>query len=67
MQDEHFMRAWNEGHTRFSADIARAVKWLAEPFRRMGEYMGPASAPGEDSFFASAARRSARPRPRRAR
>ena len=57
MQDEHFMRVWNEGHNRFSADIARAVKWLAEPFRRMGEYMGPASAPGEDSVFTRTAAR----------
>lgn len=66
MQDEHFMRAWNEGHDRFSADVARAVKWLAEPFRRMGEYMGPASAPGEDSVFTRATARCGI-RPRRAR
>lgn len=25
MIDEHFMRTWNDGHVRFSADIDRAV------------------------------------------
>lgn len=66
MKDEHFMRVWNDGHDHFSADITRAIKWLAGPFRRMGEYMGPASAPGEDSFFTRAAARCG-VRPRRAR
>lgn len=57
MKDEQFMRVWNDGHDHFSADITRAITWLAEPFRRMGEYMGPASAPGEDSVFTRAAAR----------
>lgn len=57
MKDEQFMRVWNDGHDHFSADITRAIKWLATPFRRLGEYMGPASAPGEDSFFTRAAAR----------
>jgi hypothetical protein len=37
MKDEHFMRVWNEGHDHFSADITRGLKWLATPFRRLGE------------------------------
>lgn len=58
MQDEHFMRAWNDDHDRFSADITRVVKWMAEPFRRLGEWIAVPNVPGEDSFFA----RSAAPR-----
>ena len=37
MKDEHFMRVWNEGHDHFSADITHGLKWLATPFRRLGE------------------------------
>ena len=37
MKDEHFMRAWNEGHDHFSADITRGLGWLAAPVRRLGE------------------------------
>lgn len=57
MKDEHFMRAWNEGHDHFSADITRGLKWLAEPFRRLGEWIAVPHAPGEDSFFTRAATR----------
>ena len=57
MQDEHFMRGWNEGHNRFSTDITRAIKWLTEPFRRLGEWIAVPSAPGEDSVFTRAAAR----------
>ena len=64
MQDEHFMRGWNEGHNRFSTDITRAIEWLTEPFRRLGEYMGPANAPGVDVFFTRRARSGARSRRR---
>lgn len=37
MQDEHFMRGWNEGHDRFSADIAHGLQRLAAPFQLLGE------------------------------
>lgn len=37
MQDEHFMRGWNDGHDRFSADITRGLKRLAARFRRLGK------------------------------
>jgi hypothetical protein len=66
MKDEHFMRAWNEGHDHFSADITRGLKWLATPFRRLGEWIAVPSAPGEDSVFTRVAERCG-VAPRRAR
>jgi hypothetical protein len=57
MKDEQFMRAWNDGHDRFSADMARGLSWLATPFRRLGEWIALPSAPGEDSVFTRAAAR----------
>lgn len=61
MMDEHFMRTWNGTHVGFGAGITQGLKRLAEPVRRFGEWIAPAHAPGEDSFFARpAARRGAR-------
>ena len=51
------MRAWNEGHDHFSADITRGLKWLGAPFRRLGEWIAVPSAPGEDSAFTRVAAR----------
>lgn len=60
MMDEHFMRAWNEGHARLGADVAQLAHWLATPFRRMGDYIHPTSIAGTDSVFVRAvARRGA--------
>ncbi|MEQ8311966.1 MAG: hypothetical protein RIA72_14845 [Sphingopyxis sp.] len=60
MKDEQFMRVWNDGHDRFSADITRAIDWLTEPFRRLGEYIRPANVPGTDVFFSRCGRRPRR-------
>ena len=38
MKDEQFMRAWNDSHDHFSADIARGFKRLAVAARRLGEW-----------------------------
>lgn len=54
MMDEHLMRAWNDTHVGFSAGITQGLKRLAEPFRRLGEWIAPTSAPGEDRFFTRA-------------
>jgi len=67
MKDEQFMRAWNEGHDHFSADITRGLKWLATPFRRLGEWIALPSAPGEDSAFTRVAARCGVSTKRRAR
>ncbi len=65
MQDEHWMRTWTEGHDHFSADITRGLKWLAEPFRRLGEWIAVPNAPGMDNVFTRAAARCGlRPRKR---
>lgn len=61
MKDEHFMRAWNEGHDHFSADITRGLNRLAAPFRRLGEWIAPANAPGEDNVFTRIATRCGLP------
>ncbi len=60
MKDEQFMRVWNDGHDHFSADISRAIKWLTEPFRRLGEYIRPANVPGTDVFFSRCGQRPRR-------
>lgn len=57
MQDEHFMRNWNEGHDRFSADVTRGLGWLVARFRHFGHWIALPSAPGEDSVFTRAAAR----------
>lgn len=66
MQDEHFMRDWNEGHDRFSGDVTRGLGRLAAWFRSVGQWIALPSAPGEDSVFTRAAARCGI-RPRRAR
>lgn len=43
MKDEQFMRAWNDGHDHFSADIARGFKRIASAFRRLGEWSARAT------------------------
>lgn len=55
MQDEHFMRGWNEGHDQFSADITRGLKRFAARFRRRGEGASLPSTPGEKGVFTHAA------------
>lgn len=60
MKDEQFMRVWNDGHDHFSADITRAIKWLIEPFQRLGEYIRPTNAPGLDVAFSRCRVRSRR-------
>jgi hypothetical protein len=37
MQDEHFMQGWNDGHSRFSADLDRGIGLLAERLSRKRE------------------------------
>lgn len=71
MMDEHFMRSWNDGHDRFSADLHRGLTRLLAPLRRFGEWIALPSAPGEDRVFVKAAgrlattlRRKPRPGPR---
>ncbi|WP_338424281.1 hypothetical protein [Sphingopyxis kveilinensis] len=66
MQDEHFMRDWNEGHNRFSSDVTRGLGRLAAWFRSIGRWIALPSAPGEDTVFTRAAARCGI-RPRRAR
>lgn len=34
MMEEHFMRSWNQGHDRFSADLHRGLTRLLAPLRR---------------------------------
>ena len=36
MKDEIWMRTWDEGHPRFSADLHRGLVWLVKSFRRIG-------------------------------
>lgn len=55
MMDEHFMRVWNGSHVGFSAGITLGLTRLAEPFRRLGEWIAVPSAPGEDNVFTRAA------------
>lgn len=71
MMEEHFMRSWNQGHDRFSADLHRGLTRLLAPLRRFGEWIALPSAPGEDRVFVKAAarvattlRRKPRPSPR---
>lgn len=58
MQDELWMRTWNDGHPRFSDDLHRGLLWLAAPLRRIGARMKqpvigaesiPSSAPRHDA------------------
>ncbi|KHK91052.1 hypothetical protein [Novosphingobium malaysiense] len=35
MQDEHFMREWTAGHSRFSADLDHAFRKAASALRRL--------------------------------
>lgn len=57
MIDEMWMRTWSDGHGRFSADMDRGFKRLADGVRRFGQWMAPPSLPGADSFFARTAAR----------
>lgn len=34
MQDEHFLRDWNAGHAKFSADVDDALRNEAQQFRK---------------------------------
>ncbi len=52
MIDEMWMRTWNDGHGRLSADMDRGFERLASAVRRFGQWMAPPSLPGADSFFA---------------
>lgn len=52
MMDEHFMRTWNAGHDRFSADLDRGLKFLGRALKRWTELVTPGHAPGEDTYFA---------------
>ncbi len=45
MKDEHFMRAWNDGHDHFSADITRGLAWLWGPVRHFGQWIAFAMRP----------------------
>ena len=36
MQDEHFMQSWNEGHSRFSADLDRGLRRVVARLPRRG-------------------------------
>ena len=40
MQDEHFMRQWNAGHARFSADADRGLVTLAAKAKRLPGWIG---------------------------
>ncbi|APZ99343.1 hypothetical protein BWQ93_13275 [Sphingopyxis sp. QXT-31] len=57
--EEHFMRSWNQGHDRFSADLHRGLTRLLAPLRRFGEWIALPSVPGEDRVFVKAAGRLA--------
>ncbi|MBL0915051.1 MAG: hypothetical protein IBJ13_05925 [Sphingopyxis sp.] len=69
MMEEHFMRGWNSGHDRFSADIDRGLKFLGRMLRRWTELVTPSHAFGEDTYFtriAAACRPAKRAVPARA-
>lgn len=51
MMDEYFMRSWNAGHDRLSADLDRALKFLGRALRRWTDLVTPGHAPGEDTYF----------------
>lgn len=34
MQDEHFMQSWNDGHSRFSADLDRGLNAVVDRISR---------------------------------
>ena len=51
MIDEHFMRNWNAGHVRFSADVDRALD-------KIGRLLGTRS--GKDPIGAAYARKPAK-------
>ncbi len=36
MKDELWMRAWDDGHPRFSDDLHYGLLWLVARFRRIG-------------------------------
>lgn len=67
MMEEHFMRSWNQGHDRFSADLHRGLTRLLAPLRRFGEWIALPSAPGEDRVFVKATSRVATTLRRKAR
>ena len=46
MMEEHFMRSWNQGHDRFSADLHRGLTRMLGALRRFGEWIALPSAPG---------------------
>lgn len=48
MMEEHFMRGWNDGHDRFSADIDRGLQFLGGMIRRVSKRQ----VFGEGSYFA---------------
>lgn len=40
MQDQYFMQSWNQGHTRFSADLDHGLGRLAARLSRRGKVRG---------------------------
>lgn len=51
MMEEHFMRSWNDGHDRFSADIDRGLRFLGRILRRVTD-RATRRADGEDGPIA---------------
>ena len=58
MQDEHFLRNWNDGHSRFSADLDRGLNHLAGRLGRHKAIGNPYGIPSETGPSLSPAARA---------